>query len=94
VERLEHLGSGFSDYWVDGVLDARGANDAADLLVNWTVGGHNDGVGSETLQLSYRFASPDDIQGSDSIALGQPDDHASQFRAGRRLKQPFPRRDG
>jgi hypothetical protein len=49
------------------------------LLVNWPVGGYDDSIGSEVLQGSYRFSSSNDIQGSDSIVLGQPDYHASQF---------------
>jgi hypothetical protein len=80
---LNIWGSGLSDYRINGALDALGPNDTADLLVNRPVGGHDHGVGTKAFQLSYRFPSADDIDGTDAIVSSQPDDHTPQFGAGR-----------
>jgi hypothetical protein len=87
VECPEHLGSSLSDYRIYGLFDASGPDDAADLLVDRPVGGHNHHVGTKTFHLSYRFPSADDIDGTDAIVSSQPDDHTSQF--GARLPSSF-----
>ncbi len=47
AERLIHLGARITGHWINGVLDTLRTDNPANLLVNWSLRGGNDGIGSQ-----------------------------------------------
>ncbi len=90
AQSLVHLGSRFSNHWIDGVLDALWTHDPVHLLINGPLAGDNHLIGPQPLQVHHRLAPTDHVDRANAIVFGQTDNHAAQFAAGRRLQQPRP----